>query len=101
MKRKRFSDERIAFALRQAEIRRLEQLEEENVKLKRLVTDLSLDNRTAQKKVLRLAIRREIVAHMQAVDQISERRAAARRGSSGLLSDTNRCAIRSCHSGCG
>lgn len=70
MKRKRYSDEQIAFALRQAEngtlveevcrklgvseatfyqfagmgvveIRRLKQLEEENAKLKRLVADLS------------------------------------------------------------
>lgn len=76
MKRKRYTDEQVAFALRQAEsgtaveeicrkmavseatfyrwkkkfagmgvaeIRRLKQLEDENVKLKRLVADLSLD----------------------------------------------------------
>ena len=76
MKRRRYSDEQIAFALRQAEsgtpvdeicrklgiseptfyrwkkqyagmgvpeIRRLKQLEDENSKLKKLVTDLTLD----------------------------------------------------------
>ena len=81
MKRKRYTDEQIAFALRQAEggtaveeicrklgvseatfyrgkkqaagmgtveIRRLKQLEEENVKLKRLVADLSLDKTMLQ-----------------------------------------------------
>ena len=85
MKRKRYTDEQIAFALRQAEggtaveeicrklgvseatfyrwkkqfagmgtveIRRLKQLEEENVKLKRLVADLSLD-KTVLQDVLR------------------------------------------------
>ena len=85
MKRKRYSDEQIAFALRQAEggtaveeicrklgvaeatfyrwkkqfagmgtveIRRLKQLEEENIKLKRLVADLSLD-KTMLQDVLR------------------------------------------------
>jgi putative transposase len=87
MKRKRYSDEQDAFALRQAEsgtavedicrkmgvaeatfyrwkkkfagmgvveIRRLKQLEEENVKLKRLVADLSLD-----KTMLQDALQRE------------------------------------------
>ena len=81
MKRKRYTDEQVAFALRQAEsgtaveeicrkmavseatfyrwkkkfagmgvaeIRRLKQLEEENVKLKRLVADLSLDKTMLQ-----------------------------------------------------
>ena len=85
MRRKRYSDEQIAFALRQAdsgtaveeicrklgvseatfyrwkkqfagmgtvEIRRLKQLEEENIKLKRLVADLSLD-KTMLQDVLR------------------------------------------------
>ena len=85
MKRKRYTDEQIAFALRQAEsgtavaeicrklgvseptfyrwkkqfagmgtveIRRLKQLEEENIKLKRLVADLSLD-KTMLQDVLR------------------------------------------------
>ena len=85
MKRKRYSDEQIAFAQRQAEggtaveeicrklgvaeatfyrwkkqfarmraveIRRLKQLEDENTKLKRLVTDLSLD-KTMLQDVLR------------------------------------------------
>ena len=82
MKRKRYSDEQIAFALRQAEtgitveevcrklgvsdatfyrckkqfagmgIRRLKQLEEENTKLKRLGADLSLD-KTMLQDVLR------------------------------------------------
>ena len=85
MKRKRYSDEQIAFALRQAEggtaveeicrklgvaeatfyrwkkqfagmgtveIRRLKQLEDENIKLKRLVADLSLD-KTMLQDVLR------------------------------------------------
>lgn len=85
MKQKRYTDEQIAFALRQAEsgtavaeicrklgvseptfyrwkkqfagmgtveIRRLKQLEEENVKLKRLVADLSLD-KTMLQDVLR------------------------------------------------
>ena len=81
MKRKRYTDEQVAFALRQAEsgtaveeicrkmavseatfyrwkkkfagmglaeIRRLKQLEEENIKLKRLVADLSLDKTMLQ-----------------------------------------------------
>lgn len=81
MKRKRYTDEQVAFALRQAEsgtaveeicrkmavseatfyrwkkkfagmgvaeIRRLKQLEDENVKLKRLVADLSLDKTMLQ-----------------------------------------------------
>lgn len=81
MKRKRFSEKQIAFALRQAEsgiaveeicrkmqvseatfyrwkkkfkgigvaeLRRLSQLEEENRKLKQLVSDLSLDRETLQ-----------------------------------------------------
>ena len=81
MKRKRYTDEQIAFALRQAEsgtaveeicrrmgvsepafcrwkkrfagmgeveIRRLEQLEEGNAKLKRLVADLTLDKSKLQ-----------------------------------------------------
>jgi putative transposase len=81
MKRKRYTDEQMAFALRQAEggtpveeicrkmavseatfyrwkkkfagmgvaeIRRLKQLEEENLKLKRLVADLSLDKTMLQ-----------------------------------------------------
>ena len=81
MKRKRFSEEQIAFALRQAEsgttieeicrkmgvseptfyrwkkvyagmgiaeIRRLKQLEDENVKLKRVVADLTLDKAMLQ-----------------------------------------------------
>ena len=82
MKRKRYSNEQIAFALRQVEngitveevcrklgasdatfyrwkkpfagmgIRRLKQLEEENTKLKRLVADLSLD-KTMLQDVLR------------------------------------------------
>ena len=85
MKQKRYTDEQIAFALRQAEsgtavaeicrklgvseptfyrwkkqfagmgtveIRPLKQLEEENVKLKRLVADLSLD-KTMLQDVLR------------------------------------------------
>ena len=95
MTRKRYSDEQIAFALRQAEngttveevcrklgvseatfyrwkqqfagmgvvgIRRLKQLEEENVKLKRLVADLSLDKTMLQdvlrRKFCRPAVRR-------------------------------------------
>ncbi len=90
MKRKRYTDEQIAFALRQAdsgtsveeicrklgvseptfyrwkkqfagmgvvEIRRLNELEEENVKLKRLVADLSLD-----KTMLQDVLRRKVVA---------------------------------------
>ena len=85
MKRKRFTEEQIAFALRQAEsgtsveeicrkmgvseptfyrwkkqfvgmgvteIRRLKQLEDENVRLKRLVADLTLD-KTMLQDVLR------------------------------------------------
>lgn len=85
MKRKRYSEERIAFALRQAEsgtaveeicrklgvseptffrwqkqfagmgvaeIRRLEQLKEENARLKRLVANLTLD-KTMLQDVLR------------------------------------------------
>jgi putative transposase len=85
MKRKLYTDEQVAFALRQAEagtavaevcrkmgvseatffrwkkrfagmgtaeIRRLKQLEEENVKLKRLVADLTLD-KTMLQDVLR------------------------------------------------
>ena len=68
MPKKRFSDEQIAFALRQAEggtavgeicrkmgvaeIRRLKQLEDENAKLKRLVADLTL-GKTMLQDVLR------------------------------------------------
>ena len=64
MPRKRFTNEQIAFALRQAEngatvdevcrkmgvseIRRLKQLEDENSKLKRLVADLTLDRSMLQ-----------------------------------------------------
>jgi putative transposase len=81
MKRKRFSEEQIAFALRQAEggtpvseiirkmgitevtfyrwkkkyaglgvseLRRLKQVEEENLRLKRLVADLTLDKQMLQ-----------------------------------------------------
>lgn len=84
MKRSRFSDQQIAFILRQAEegtrveevcrkagisqqtyyrwrkkygglmpseMRRLKQLEEENVRLKRLVADLSLDKEMLQEVV--------------------------------------------------
>ena len=62
--KKRFSEEQIAFALRQhesgttvaeivrkmgiTELRRLKQLEEENRKLKQLVADLSLDKQILQ-----------------------------------------------------
>ena len=63
MKRKRFSEEQIAFALRQADSgttieeicrkmgispRRLKQLEDENAKLKRVVADLTLDKSMLQ-----------------------------------------------------
>ncbi len=116
MKRKRYSDEQIAFALRQAdggtaveeicrklgvseatfyrwkkqfagmgtvEIRRLKQLEEENAKLKRLVADLSLDKTMlrqnhaagcAAKKMVRPAVRRDVVGVLQDTYQISQRR---------------------------
>jgi putative transposase len=54
MKKKTFSEEEIALALRQylgmgvAELRRLKQLEEENRKLKRIVADLTLDKQMLQ-----------------------------------------------------
>lgn len=64
MKRKRYVDEQIAFALRQAEggtsaericrrmgvaeIHQLKQLDEENAKLKRLVADLTPDKTMLQ-----------------------------------------------------
>lgn len=103
MKRKRFSEEQIAFALRQAEsgttieeicrklgvseptfyrwrkvyagmgvaeIRRLKQLEDENAKLKRVLADLTLDKAMLQdscEKMVRPAIRREIVHYLQKI----------------------------------
>ena len=67
MKKSRFTEEQIAFALRQSEsgtaveeicrkpgvseVRRLKQLEEENRKLKQLVADLSLDKAMLQEIV--------------------------------------------------
>ena len=55
VKKKRFTEQQIAFALLQAasgtpvaEIRRLKQLEEENRRLKQLVADLTLDKQTLQ-----------------------------------------------------
>ena len=55
MKRKRYSESQIAFALRQAEsgtpvaeIRRLKQLEDENRRLKQLMADLTLDKQMLQ-----------------------------------------------------
>ena len=110
MKRKRYSDEQIAFALRQAdsgtaveeicrklgvseatfyrwkkpfagmgtvEIRRLKHLEE-NTKLKRLVADLSLDKTMLQdvlRKMVRPAVRRDMVGVLRGTYQVSERRA--------------------------
>ena len=48
MKKSRYSPEQVAFCLRQAEVRRLRILEEENRKLKQLVADLSLDKQMLQ-----------------------------------------------------
>jgi len=64
MKRKRYTEEQIAYALRQAEsgtkvveicrklgvseLRRIKQLEDENRKLKQVVADLSLDKHILQ-----------------------------------------------------
>ncbi|XHO06358.1 hypothetical protein ACEQUB_03280 [Ralstonia syzygii] len=48
MKTSKFTEAQIAFALKQAELRRMRQLEEENAKLKRLVADLSLDKAMLQ-----------------------------------------------------
>ena len=71
MKRSRFSEEQIAFALRQAEsgtpvadvsrqlgvseLRRLRQVEDENRRLKQLVADLTLD-----KHMLTEALRKKV-----------------------------------------
>ena len=55
MKKTKFTEQQIAFSLRQAEtgtrvseLRRLKQLEEENRQLKRMVADLSLDKQMLQ-----------------------------------------------------
>jgi putative transposase len=111
MKKSRFSEQQIAFILKQAEdgttveevcrkagisiqtyyrwrskygglmpseMKRLKVLEEENVRLKRLVANLSLDKEMLQ-DVIRGKCRadraREIVGYLQASYQVSERRA--------------------------
>ena len=115
MKRSKFSDQQIAFILRQAEegtrveevcrkagisqqtyyrwrkkygglmpseMRRLKQLEEENVRLKRLVADLSLDKEMLQEVV------RKMYGPLPVCNSIG--RSSARRGCnnvSGLLMD--------------
>lgn len=62
-----------------AEICRLKRLEDENGKLKRLVTDLTLDKSMlsgcSMKNVVKSVRRREVVRHYQHVFEISERRA--------------------------
>lgn len=60
-----------------SEMRRLRQLEEENVKLKRIVADLSLDNAAAEgagKKTLRPARKRELVDRVRGEWKVSIRR---------------------------
>ena len=67
-----------------SEIRRLKQLEDENAKLKRVVADLTLDKAMLQdvlrKKMVRPAVRREIVFHLQKAYDIGERRACKATG---------------------
>ena len=112
MKKSRFSDQQIAFALQQAEtgtsvpdvcrklgiseatfyrwkerygglmpseVRKLKHLEEENGRLRRLVSDLSLDKEMLQevlrKKSLRPAQRRELVDHIRTCFRVGTRRA--------------------------
>ncbi len=61
-----------------AEIQQLKQLENENAKLKRALSDLTLDKAMLQdilRKNSETAVRREIVCHLQTVYDISERRA--------------------------
>ncbi|MFO0831252.1 MAG: IS3 family transposase [Phycisphaerales bacterium] len=62
-----------------SEVRRLKQLEEENLKLKRLVANLALDNailkEAANGKLLSPARRRAAVEHVQQELGVSERRA--------------------------
>ncbi|WP_294310153.1 IS3 family transposase [uncultured Sphingomonas sp.] len=112
MKKSRFSEQQIAFILKQAEdgttveevcrkagisiqtyyrwrskygglmpseMKRLKVLEEENIRLKRLVANLSLDKEMLQDVIRRknvgLGRAREIVGYLQASYQVSERRA--------------------------
>jgi putative transposase len=112
MKKSRFSDQQIAFALQQAEtgtsvadvcrklgiseatfyrwkercgalmpseVRKLKHLEEENARLRKLVSDLSLDKEMLQevlrKKSLRPAQGRELVDHVRTCFRIGTRRA--------------------------
>ncbi|WP_242120327.1 IS3 family transposase [Sphingomonas lacusdianchii] len=112
MKKSRFSEQQIAFILKQAEdgttvdevcrkagisiqtyyrwrskygglmpseMKRLKVLEEENVRLKRLVANLSLDKEMLQDVIRRKNVgpgrAREIVGYLQANYQVSERRA--------------------------
>ncbi|MGW8191923.1 IS3 family transposase [Sphingomonas hankookensis] len=112
MKKSRFSEQQIAFILKQAEdgttveevcrkagisiqtyyrwrskygglmpseMKRLKVLEEENVRLKRLVANLSLDKEMLQDIIRRKNVgpgrAREIVGYLQASYQVSERRA--------------------------
>ena len=74
MRRRRFTDEQIAFALRQAE----------NGKLQRLVANLGLHKEILQdvlrKKVVRRARRREVVRHFEVAYAVSERRACLASG---------------------
>jgi putative transposase len=65
------------------EIRRLKQLEEENIKLKRLVAGLSLDKTMLQdvlRKMVRPALRRDVVAVLRDSYRVSERRACSAMG---------------------
>ncbi len=62
-----------------SEVARLKQLEEENRKLKQMVAELALDKQMLQdvlrKKIVRPAVRRELVHHAMALFRVSERRA--------------------------
>jgi putative transposase len=112
MKKSKFSDQQIAFALQQtetgtsiadvcrklgiseaafyrwkdrygglmpSEVRKLKHLEEENARLRRLVSDLSLDKEMLQevlrKKSLRPAQERELVDHVRTCFRVGTRRA--------------------------
>jgi putative transposase len=65
-----------------SEAKRLKQLEGENARLKKLLADSILDNAALKdllsRKLVALAVKREAVAHLRQVHEMSERRACRR-----------------------
>ncbi len=53
MKASKFSEAQKAFILKQGEMRRLKQLEDENARLKKIVADLTLDREMLQDVIRR------------------------------------------------